>query len=345
MPEYNISDLIDVPLSQAFQDSFSRFTGISAAITDSEGACITRTSGYNHLCSDTLRVTDENVSECMKLYVDGAKKSFAANKPFISNCYKGLYYIIAPITLKDQLIGSFVCGQILCTDEKNSSCFEDDESIKRMTYAEIEHAAEYVFATAKLISASAYKKYILIKSNSLRSTSFYSKAKRLPTDFGNERIYNIHELTSSIKAGIILLCKKFNITPQISILSKVPNELLGNPNAIQHVIEGLVSFLVPYSTSSNIEIEFSCEKIYYSYTLVMNIAIQSEHMTEAYLSDIWNSFELNEDEEPEGASLITYIINNMLNGNISISLSENSTITSRLSIPQLDLKVKNNEQH
>ncbi len=340
MPEYNINDFIDIRLLQGFQDSFSLFTGIAAVITDTEGVCITRTSGYNCICKDDSAISADDISKCMKLYIDGAKTSLVNNKAFIGKCHENLYYIINPITLNDQIIGSMVCGQIICVDEEGDSRFENASDIKRMTYSEIEHIADYVYSLAKLISASVYKNYILIKSNHLRTVSSYSKARSLPDDIGKERIYNIHELTSTITAGIEMICKKFGIIPKISVLSKVPKELYGNPNAIQHVIEGLVSFLVPYCTTDLIEISFSCDKVNYSHTLVMNITVESENITKDYLNDIKNSFDINSDEDPEGASLITYITTSILNGDININLSENKKIAARLCIPQLDLKVK-----
>ena len=340
MPEYNINDFIDSQLLQGFQDSFSQFTGIAAVITDTDGVCITRASGQNCSCFENLTMSADNISKCMKLYIDGAKMSLANNKAFIGKCHENLYYVITPITLNDQIIGSMVCGQILCADENGDSGSENSSDIKEMTYVEIEHIAEYVYSLAKLISASIYKNYILMKSNHLRTVSSYSKARSLLDDIGKDRIYNIHELTSTIKAGIVMICKKFEITPTISVISKVPKELYGNPNAIQHVIEGLVSFLVPYCTNNLIDIRFSCDKINYSHTLVMTITVESENINEDYLNDIKNSFNINNDERPEGASFITNVTTHMLNGDINISRTENKTITVRLCIPQLDLKVK-----
>ena len=339
MQEYNLEEIIDIELLQGFQDSFSQFSGIAAVITNSEGSCITRTSGFTTNCNDVSRTSSHSISKCMNFFIQGAKKSISDNKPFINKCHEGLYSIIAPIMLKEQFIGALVCGQILCTDEECSPEFKNNSSVYHKSAEEIQNIAKYAFNIAKLISAALDKTYILIKSNQLRYPSFYSAAKEVPKDFGIDRIYNIHELTSSINAGIEVICKKFNITLNISILSQIPGELLGNPAAIQYIIEGLVSFIVPYITDNTLNIDFSCTEKYYSRNLCMKISVFSDNNASEKLNELKNKFKIVQAEKPEGASLITYITNKILSGSIDFGLSDENTITATLSIPQLDLKV------
>ena len=338
MHDYNLEDIIDIKLLQGFQDSFSKYSGIAAVITNSEGSCITRPSGFSKNCNNVSRTSTNSISKCMSFFITGAKKSISDNQPFIQKCHEGLYSIVAPIMLKEQFIGALVCGQILCIDEDNTEIYENS-AVYYKTADEIQHIAEYTHSIAKLISAIIDKNYILIKSNQLRSESFYSKAKAVPEDFGIERIYNIHELTSSIKAGIEVICQKHDITAKINILNQIPPELLGTPSAIQYVIEGIVSFVAPYNMNSTLNIDFSCSQTYYSHTLGMKLSVYSGNNTSEKLNEIKEKFRLKKDNVPEGASLITYIIDKMLSGNLSFGISDESTITINLSIPQLDLKV------
>ncbi len=357
MPYYPIDQLLDKMITQEFQDAFSEFTGIASVITDSSGKQVTHSSNFSRICRKVLRQSAENISKCMSRSAEASKKSNVTDKPGIYKCHAGLYEISCPILLEDIIIGNFICGQIICTDEgeeyikemllemnfTQEHISEFLSNIKRMTMAEIQKVADYAFKISKVLSNIAHKNYILIKSNRLRLSKAYVEAEEINLDFGSDVIYNTHELTSSILAGIKTICGQQNVPLDTKVLSVVPDELLGNPKTIQFVIEGIISFIVKHSDIKNILIMFSCTEEYYLYSLSMEIIAETASSCSELSEFMNNCFSENSESENTCSSRIREEIYNNLNANIDFGVTSDNKFRARMTIPQLDVRGKNDE--
>lgn len=357
MSKISMSQLFDTRILQEFQDAFSEYTGIASVITDSEGKQVTQSSNFSRICKKLIRKSAENVSKCMEYSKQGSIKTVETDKPCIYKCYAGLYEISCPIMLEDIIIGSLVCGQIVCTDEDEENVkkhlldmnisekqfSEVTENLKKMTIEELQKAADYSFKIAKILSNIAYKNNILIKSNRLRLSSSYVDAGETILDFGNDVIYNTHAMTSTVMAGIKTICNEQNILLDIQTLSLIPDELLGNPKIIQFVIEGLISFMVKHCSITNMLISFSCTEEYYLYTLSMEIVAETEASCGELADFMSNCFSENSNSENTGSVRIKEAIFNKLNGIIDFGVTEENKFKARLTIPQLDVRGNNYE--
>lgn len=354
MSKLSMNQLFDTRILQEFQDAFSEYTGIASVITDSEGKQVTQSSNSSHICKKLIRSSAENVSKCMENSKQGSKKTVENDKPYIYKCHAGLYEISCPIMLEDIIIGSIVCGQIVCTDEdednvkKHLSDMNISEkqfsevtgNLKKMTMKELQKTADYSFKIAKILSNIAYKNNILIKSNRLRLSSVYVNADETVLDFGYDVIYNTHALTSSVMAGIKTICREQNVSIEIKTLSFIPDELLGNPKTTQFVIEGIISFMVKHCNITNMLINFSCSKEYYLYTLSMEIVADTDSSCSRLADFMNNCFSENSNSENTGSARIKEAIFNKLNGTIDFGVTENNKFKAQLTIPQLDVRGK-----
>lgn len=357
MSKLPINQLFDTRILQEFQDAFSEYTGIASVITDSDGKQVTQSSNFSRLCRKLIRKSAENITKCMEYSVESSRKCVKSDKPFISKCHAGLYEISCPIMLEDIIIGSLVCGQIICTDEDEENVkkslsdmnISDEQlseisgNLRRMTMEEIQKTADYSFKMAKILSNIAYKNNILIKSNRLRLSSAYVNADDTVLDFGNDVIYNTHAMTSTVMAGIKTICNEQNISLDIQTLSLIPDELLGNPRTIQFVIEGLISFMVKHYTINNLLIRFSCVEEYYLYTLSMEIVADTDSSCTELADFMSNYFSEDSKSENAGSLRIKEAIFSELNGIIDFGVTQDNKFNVRLTIPQLDIRGNNYE--
>ncbi len=355
MSKYSLRMIFDNSILQEFQNSFSDFTGVSAVITDREGKQITHSSNFSRVCHDVINTSPENVMECSKCSLAGCKKSLENGKPYIYKCRFGMYESSIPILLGDVIVGCFICGQVLCTDEDEKALRqilvdmgenqqELDEimgGITKMPLKEFERIVGYANKIAGIISEIVHKNYILIKSNRLRLSYSYVNAEDSVLDFGNDTIYNTHAMTGTVMAGIRTICTEQNITPQIEFLSEVPSELLGNPKTIQYVIEGIFSFIMSQCKLKNLIIRFSCIRKYYLYSLVMELVTDVEDNQDKLLESMNACFGDNPLMKNIGSSKINKALYGELNGSIDFNITDNNRFTARLTLPQLDVRGDN----
>lgn len=355
MPKYSLSRLFDKGLLQDLQNVFSDYMGISAVITDSEGKQITQSSNFSRICRKLLRNSADNVEKCMNFSINGAAKSNTENKPYIYKCHAGLYEISAPIMLEDLHIGCFVCGQVICTEENESNiinklvdmglnqhdAIKAVSELKHMSMDEIQRTSKFVFNIAKLLSNMAYKNYVLLKNSRFRTAITFTNTEP-STMPDKDVIYNTHELTSSITKNIKSFFSKLNITPEIHFLSKIPDELLGNPVIISYVIEMLISTISKNCSFDSIVIKFSCSEIYYSHTLAMELIIDKALCSDN-LVGILNKIFYHTSNSDSEESNIKNLIYNKLNGSVCFNMNKNNRFTAKLDIPQLDVRGKDNE--
>lgn len=127
----NLRDFVDVNMLQEIQDQFAEATGVAVLICDENGVPITRASNFTNFCM-YIRSTSEGLKRCILSDERVGKMAAESNRPVIHRCHSGLVDFAAPIVLREQYLGSVLCGQVLMKEDE----LKDIEDM-RMNVADI----------------------------------------------------------------------------------------------------------------------------------------------------------------------------------------------------------------
>lgn len=174
-----LTDLISVSTLQSIQDGFANFTGMAALTTDADGNAVTRGSNFTEFCMDLTRQSKEGCRKCAQCDKKGGEDALYSRKSVAYSCHAGLVDFAAPIMLGDEMIGSFIGGQVL-TEEPDEDKFraiarnigvDEDKyiaalrKVKIVERKQVEAAADFLFIIAGLLSQSAYDAYVSKQNN------------------------------------------------------------------------------------------------------------------------------------------------------------------------------------
>lgn len=174
-----LTDLISVSTLQSIQDGFANFTGMAALTTDADGNAVTRGSNFTEFCMDLTRQSKEGCRKCAQCDKKGGEDALYSRKSVAYSCHAGLVDFAAPIMLGDEMIGSFIGGQVL-TEEPDEDKFraiarnigvDEDKYIAALRKVriverkQVEAAADFLFIIAGLLSQSAYDAYVSKQNN------------------------------------------------------------------------------------------------------------------------------------------------------------------------------------
>lgn len=176
--ELHLTDLIDTGILQQIQDAFSDMTGMAALTADCDGVAITNGSRFTEFCNMT-RATELGRKRCERCDINGAKLCIAQNDALSYRCHAGLVDFAAPIVVNNELMGSFIGGQVLVDlpnpDRIRKTAADigvDPEeyirAVKKVAVVSrdhIENAAHFQSIIASTLSNIAYKGYELRQKN------------------------------------------------------------------------------------------------------------------------------------------------------------------------------------
>ena len=179
--EIALTDLIAVETLQKLQDAFSSMTGMASLTTDKYGVAVTRGSNFSSFCMDHTRQSALGRQRCEQCDKSGAEQACRNGHVCVYECHAGLMDYAAPIMVNGEMIGCFIGGQILAEkpdSEKYRKIAEelgiDPEvyldalnQIKVVDRERIDHAAEFLYVTANILSEVAYNKYTADMMNGL----------------------------------------------------------------------------------------------------------------------------------------------------------------------------------
>lgn len=177
--ELYLTDLIDVEVLQRIQDAFAALTGMAALTTDIDGVPVTEGSSFSEFCMEYVRNSTVGRMRCEKCDKFGAHETLENGKPNTYYCHAGLIDYAAPIIADGELIGCFIGGQVLDKEP-------DTEQIKKVAEEigvdpdglvdavqkvhvldkdNIDHAAQFLYTIANILSDMAYGKYLALQAN------------------------------------------------------------------------------------------------------------------------------------------------------------------------------------
>ncbi len=107
-----LSEIMEKDFWQAFQNAFSKATGL-AALTVDLNAPVTEGSNFTRFCMDLMRKNPEGARRCNECDLSGGKKARENGRPAVYECHAGLVDMAAPIMVGDRQIGSVLGGQVL----------------------------------------------------------------------------------------------------------------------------------------------------------------------------------------------------------------------------------------
>ncbi len=174
--EIDILDLVDTETLQRVQDSFADLVGVAALTIRKNGEPVTNPSNFTDFCMKYTRSTEVGCERCE--YCDSYGGQIAQESGYSVSyyCHAGLVDFAAPIMAGDEIVGSFIGGQVLtdAPDEEKTRQIAEElgvdpdiywEEIQKVTIIkeeDLKKATDFLFTIAGIISDMAYTKYLLV---------------------------------------------------------------------------------------------------------------------------------------------------------------------------------------
>ena len=176
--ELNLIDLIDADTLTTIEQAFCEMTEMSAGISDPQGTPITAHYNTSKFCQ-LVKSTTAGRARCERCDRQGAAMALENNAAVFYRCHAGLIDFAAPITIQDQILGTFVGGQILieAPDEEKAIQLAHEINIDPQEYLavlrkipivteeQINDAAEFLYALSNILSSIGCSRYKILQSN------------------------------------------------------------------------------------------------------------------------------------------------------------------------------------
>lgn len=169
-----LTELIDVSILQKMQDAFAKMARMAALTADENGVAVTEPTNFTDLCTEFCRKSPIGKARCEYCDKMGAVMSLRRQQPVSYKCHANLVDFAAPIMLGDEMIGSFIGGQVLSEapdiEQMKKVAKEikvDEEAFVQaalktqiIPQAAIDRSTEFIYEFAKIISDMAYNSYV-----------------------------------------------------------------------------------------------------------------------------------------------------------------------------------------
>ncbi len=168
-PSWRLTDLIGVETLQSIQDTFAQAFGLPTVIVDTNGVNATTITHRVTFCEDLTRRSKLAGSRCADCDSCAMRDAARTSRPAIFKCWNGLYDCAIPIAPKGEVLGYFLCGQIL-TEEPDPARYaatateigvDPDEYVDAVNdvivlpYAQYEGAVQSMHVLAQMIADQA----------------------------------------------------------------------------------------------------------------------------------------------------------------------------------------------
>ncbi|WP_342536951.1 PocR ligand-binding domain-containing protein [Sporosarcina sp. FSL K6-3508] len=113
----SLREFVDIDQLQKLQEQFAEAMGVAVLICDAQGEPVTKPSQFTAFCK-YIRSCSEGQKRCILSDDKVGKLAAESKRPVIHRCHTGLVDFAAPIILRDEYLGSILCGQVLIEDEE-----------------------------------------------------------------------------------------------------------------------------------------------------------------------------------------------------------------------------------
>ena len=244
--EIYLTELIDIEVLQRMQDAFAEMTGMAALTTDHEGVPVTIPSNFTSFCN-YVRSTSVGSKRCEWCDRFGAKVTWESGQSATYYCHAGLVDYAAPIIADGKLVGCFIGGQAL-TKKPNAKkkmkvaeeigvdpekLFEEAKKVHILDKASIDHAAQFLYTVATVLSDMAYGKYL-----AMLAKKDIEKATNMKSDF----LANMsHEIRTPMNAviGMAEMALREELPP---VARDYVHQIKASGNALLAIINDILDF-------------------------------------------------------------------------------------------------------
>src|SRR4051812_8833576 len=110
---WRLAELVSIETLQSIQDTFASAFGLPTVIVDPDGEPATQFTHRLGFCEDLTRLTTLGGARCAQCQGAARADALITHRPSLYRCWNGLHDAAIPITLKDEVVGYFLCGQVL----------------------------------------------------------------------------------------------------------------------------------------------------------------------------------------------------------------------------------------
>lgn len=245
--ELYLTDLIDVEVLQRIQDAFAALTGMASLTTDVDGVPVTQGSNFTEFCTGYTRSTAIGRMRCEKCDKFGAHATWENGKPTTYYCHAGLIDYAAPIIADGKLVGCFIGGQVLdkAPDLQQIRKVAEEigveadglvaavQKIHILDKDNIDHAAQFLYTIANILSDMAYGKYLALQAN-----KEIERAANMKSDF----LANMsHEIRTPMNAviGMAEMALREDLPP---VAREYVHQIKSSGQALLTIINDILDF-------------------------------------------------------------------------------------------------------
>ena len=255
--ELYLTDLIDVEVLQRIQDAFSELTDMASLTTDTQGVPVTKGSNFTDFCMCYARKTSVGRMRCERCDKFGAQATWESGKSTTYFCHAGLIDYAAPIIADGKLVGCFIGGQVLTNapDPEQvrkvageigvnpDELYAAAQKVHILDKKTIDHAAQFLYTIANILSDMAYGKYLALQAN-----KEMEKAANMKSDF----LANMsHEIRTPMNAviGMAEMALREELPP---VARDYIYQIKASGNALLTIINDILDFSKIESGKMNI---------------------------------------------------------------------------------------------
>ena len=109
--QYDMKNVLDIPLWERMQDQLAKMTGTAIICIDYKGNPMTKHSGRTEFCS-VIRENPVSRKRCYRCDALAGLEAVRLERPYIYLCHCGIVDVAVPVMVGDKYLGAVMFGQV-----------------------------------------------------------------------------------------------------------------------------------------------------------------------------------------------------------------------------------------